>query len=234
MEHNFDPVTNWIQKAPYAEGVRWFPLDDEVLVDAPSIETAAFLMDTLDSQPPFTIAQKCVVIRHAGRVYGTSSRACKLQEGSHRSNKVNDSTQIDDQLISEWVRDNPQLWRIQPGCAIVYKNDRDADYPCAEVKFQFSERQLNKPRKELLGRPVGTWDDPIAIPRRAAIERLLESGEPQTVTYENFWESLTWVLKSEVLLLPSDEILVTVEEGALWQKGYWQAIAEQEARTTSN
>jgi hypothetical protein len=235
MDHYSDPVTNWIKQAPHAEGIRWWPVDREVFVDTPSIEAADYLMAALESQPhPFTIAQKCVVIRCNGRIYGTSSRACKLQECSNRRNDVGNFTQIDDQMLSDWVRNNPQLFAAIPGCAIIYRADRDADYPCTEVKFEFSEKQLNKPRIELIGRGLSAWDEAIAIPRRAAIERLMESGEPQTIVYENLYKDLIWVLKSRVALLPNNEIFVSVVEGDGWQRDYWKRIAEQENRVSAN
>lgn len=104
------------------------------------------------------------------------------------------------------------------GTVIVYKNDRDLDYPVQAIKPYISEARLNKPLSKLLangGSPLGVWDKEIALPRREAIERAIELDE--RVIYEREYDDWARWKFVELIIPTSSSVLVVVEDAQRWQ-----------------
>ena len=215
---------NWLQQIPSFDRMEFCSLDDEYLVVCPDDKSADQLWQEIDrnAYPPL-IRQKHVVIRVGEHLFAATKNALQW---SQDTTITEDAMQSQALYLSPWAREHPLVFNALEGCAIIYSTDRDQGYRCLAAKYEFDEEQFNRPLPQLIGQPLNVWAEAIALPRQRAIEQFLETGEEQRISYENYYQGAKWLLHNRIFKLSDDEIVVTVTEGASWQRGYWENYAK--------
>ena len=127
---------------------------------------------------------------------------------------------------SVWAAQNKGLFSALPGTNFIYKLNEH--FTCLLVRPELSVGRLN--RKDCVGKPLLYLDHDISMPRKNAIEEAIKNGS-STYYYEHVWKGAVWRFRGKAVLLPDDEILVTIEDNpedsrSSWQKGYWLASSE--------
>lgn len=108
-------------------------------------------------------------------------------------------------------------------------SDRFNGHPYLDVYAAIPER-LNKPREQLIGKPVTTVSPVIGEPRLHYIRRALANGQCERYSYE-YQDDHLW--KFDVTVAPlygTEEIITIVTDAEPWQAGYWlNRVSTQES-----
>ena len=144
------------------------------------------------------------------RLYASGSIQCKPQNLPKDMN------------LSVWAKQNKALIHALPGS--VFLHSTESGFKFLAVKPDISENRLNRPILNLIGQPLRTTDERIALPKERAIQAVIATGETQTYGYDYHWKDLLWQFEVSVIPLPDTaEVLVMVQDSnqSVWQRGYW-------------
>lgn len=101
-------------------------------------------------------------------------------------------------------------------------HDAKEGFTFLDVQAPLSKR-LNKPKEEIVGKPLSIVAPAISEPREHYLKKVLASGQTETFeyTYEDFarWRFLTTIIP----LYGTEELLVVTRDHDKepWQLGYW-------------
>lgn len=213
-------ILQWLSKAQEVEtlNVQW--RDRELTVQCGNRLQALRLSDALDMLVPTDMKWVKIYI-------GKQSLSCVSLDrlrGSTSSASKTMLTATIETMPSVWARQNLHVFQAIPGTVALLSTEPGHRF--LALKPEISEGRLNKPISALINQPLQTMDEELWLPRKQAIDRVLETGENERYTYTHFWEGLRWHFQCTVAKASDSEIMTIVEDLddpiAHWQKEWWR------------